>query len=83
MSPTNRSWEAVYNYRNGLVRGTSCMQGWEGAAWSDDESLLACVTNRGVAVSDLVNGPAALLDSWDSPPLAVVLVDTDRVGLGR
>ena len=83
MSPTNRSWEAVFNYRDGLVRSTACMQGWEGAAWSADESLLACVTNRGVAVSDIDNGPAALFDRWDSPPIAVILVDTELIGLGR
>jgi hypothetical protein len=83
MNPTNRSWQAVFVYRNSLVRGTSCMRGWDEASWSNDESLLACAIDRGVAVSDVRNGSAAIFDDWDEPPLAVVLVDTELAQLGR
>jgi hypothetical protein len=79
MQPTNRSWESVYVYSGVTVRPTSCTQGWRHATWSIDETLLACVTERGVAVTDVKNGPVALFDQWDDPPLAVVLAPTQSL----
>jgi hypothetical protein len=81
MNPTNRTYEAVYAYRDGVVRGTACHQGWQYAVWSPDETLVACITNKGVAVSDIRNGPAAIFEDFADPPLAIVLVDTASVGL--
>ena len=82
MNPTGRSWESVFSYSEGVVRATSCMQGWRQATWSPDETLIACVTNRGVAVTDVAYGTAAIFDDLDEEPLAVVLVDSDVVGIG-
>ena len=83
MKPTNRSWESVYVYTGVTVRPTACTQGWRQAVWSADETLLACVTDRGLAVSDVKNGPAALFDDWEEEPLAVVLAATDSIGWPR
>jgi hypothetical protein len=82
MNPTGRSWESVFAYSEGVVRTTSCMQGWREATWSPDESLIACVTNRGVAVTDVAYGTAAIFDDLDEEPLAVVLVDSNLIGIG-
>ncbi len=81
MKPTNRSWESVYVYTGVTVRPTSCTQGWRDAAWSVDETLLACATNGGVAVTDVKNGPAAVFDDWEEQPLAVILAPTGSLRL--
>ncbi len=79
MNPTNRSWEAVFAYNNEIVRGTSCMQGWQSATWSPDETMVACVTHRGVSVTDIAYGSAAVFEDITGEPLAVVLVSSDIV----
>lgn len=81
MNPTNRSWEAVFAYNDEIVRGTSCMQGWRNATWSPDETILACVTDRGVSVTDVAYGSAAVFEDMAGEPLAVVLVPSDMVGI--
>ncbi|MDX2345002.1 MAG: hypothetical protein QNL12_15460 [Acidimicrobiia bacterium] len=65
---------------NGIVRATSCGDGWRTGTWSEDEGLLACVTKKGMSVTDVMNGPVAAFENWDSPPLGVVLVATASLG---
>ena len=80
MSPTSELYRSVFVFRDGIVRGAACGDGWRTGNWSEDEGLLACVTKNGVAVTDVGNGPIAAFEHWDSPPLGVVLVETTSLG---
>jgi len=80
MNPTDEPYRSVFVFQNGIVRGTSCADGWRSGTWSADETLLACVTKKGVAVTDVMNGPVAAFEDWDSSPLGIVLVENAALG---
>jgi hypothetical protein len=80
VGPTTSEILPVHLYGTSYSRHTGCGAGWRTAAWSADESLLACADGETISVTDLRQGTMAAFD-MEAPTYGVVLVATDVVGI--
>ncbi len=72
----------VYAHGTSAVWRTGCGAGWETATWSVDETLLACLDDDIVVVSDLVTGTVVTFDVGMTLPLGVAIVPTEMIRVG-